>query len=393
MLFGIPSIKAFWIFYKKAKMKKLNLVFIFLVLGSVLFFSCKDNEAADDPCSNNFDQAAMFRNVADNLILPSYQELKTKVDALTAQTQLFLTSTDESELEKLRTAFQEAYLVWQMAAQYEFGPAEEVFLRNSLNNFPANVSQIEFNIENETNNFDQPDTYDQGFPALDYLLYGLSGNDNLVEIVTIYSVNANKDKYRTYLSNIVSNIQEKVNATLEKWENGYRDTFVENTGTAAGTSLSMIINGWNQNYEFTKRDKIGTPSGVLDLNFPLPDKVEAYYSGISVQLAIASLEASRDLFLGFGDGTNGEGLDDFLDEIKAEKEGQLLSTVIENQFNEMLNQVRALPDPLSEAIEMDETPTVNAYIELAKQVINIKTDLPSVLCVSITYIDNPSDSD
>lgn len=374
-------------------MKKLNLVFIFLVLGSVLFFSCKDNEAADDPCSNNFDQAAMFRNVADNLILPSYQELKTKVDALTAQTQLFLTSTDESELEKLRTAFQEAYLVWQMAAQYEFGPAEEVFLRNSLNNFPANVSQIEFNIENETNNFDQPDTYDQGFPALDYLLYGLSGNDNLVEIVTIYSVNANKDKYRTYLSNIVSNIQEKVNATLEKWENGYRDTFVENTGTAAGTSLSMIINGWNQNYEFTKRDKIGTPSGVLDLNFPLPDKVEAYYSGISVQLAIASLEASRDLFLGFGDGTNGEGLDDFLDEIKAEKEGQLLSTVIENQFNEMLNQVRALPDPLSEAIEMDETPTVNAYIELAKQVINIKTDLPSVLCVSITYIDNPSDSD
>ena len=385
-----------FVFYKMTKMKYLNLIFISLVFGSVLFFSCKnddENGGGNDPCSNDFDQTAMFRNVADNLILPAYQDLKTKVDELETQTQLFLTLTDENELSKLRDAFQAAYLSWQAAAQYEFGPAEEIFLRNSVNNFPVNVSQVEFNIENETNNFDQPDTYDQGFPALDYLLYGVAGNDNLVETVTVFSVNANKEKYKNYLNAIVTNIQEKVNFTFDKWENGYRDSFIGNTGTAAGTSLSLIINGWNQNFELIKREKIGTPSGVLDLNFPLADKVEAYYSGISAQLAVVSLEASRNLFWGFGNGTNGVGLDDFLDEVNAEKNGKMLSAVITDQFTEMINRVLALPDPLSESIEMDATPTINAYTELAKQVVNIKTDLPSILCVSITYIDNPSDSD
>ncbi len=383
-------------FYKMTKMKYLNLIFIFLVFGSVLFFSCKnddENGGGNDPCSNNFDQAAMFQNVADNLILPAYQDLKTKVDALEAQTQQFLTLTNENELTELRAAFQSAYLSWQTAAQYEFGPAEEVFLRNSVNNFPVNVSQVEFNIENETNNFDQPDTYDQGFPALDYLLFGVAGSDDLAETVSVYVVNSDREKYKNYLNAIVSNIQEKVDFILNKWENGYRESFVTNTGTAAGTSLSLIINGWNQNYEIIKREKIGTPSGVLDLNFPLPDKVEAFYSGISVQLAVASLEASRNLFWGFANGTNRVGLDDFLDEVGAEKNGKLLSTVITDQFTEIINRVLALPDPLSEAIEMDETPTVDAYTELAKQVVNIKTDLPSILCVSITYVDNPSDTD
>ena len=159
-------------------------------------------------------------------------------------------------------------------------------------------------------------------------------------------------------------------------------------------NLSQIINSWNQNYELVKRNKIGVPSGVLDLNFPLPDKVEAFYSGISSSLAIDALNASLNLYLGVGNtGINGVGLDDFINEVNAEKNGKTLDEVIQEQFAKALNAVSALPDPLSESIENDELPTVLAYNEITRQVVNIKTDLPSVLCISITYVDNPSDSD
>lgn len=368
---------------------------IFLIISSSFLFisSCKDDDE-QDPCNSTFDQAAMFTNVADNIILPSYELLKSKVDALSAKTQSFVAQPDENGLIELRVAFQEAYLSWQNAAQFEFGPAEDVFLRNSLNNFPANTSQIEFNILNQTNNFDQPDTYDQGFPALDYLLFGIAGSDDLLETLKVYAENTDQEKHKSYLNAIVVDIHLKVNRVHDDWKNSFRDVFVSKTGTAAGNSLSQIINGWNEHYELIKRNKIGVPSGVLDLNFPLPSKVEAFYSGISSALAVEALNASLRLYLGADEnGNNRIGLDDFLNEVNAEKNGKTLDEVIQEQFTNAINAVSALSDPLSASIEVDEMPTVLAYNEITKQVINIKTDLPSVLCISITYVDNPSDSD
>ncbi len=374
-------------------MKFLKILIVLFISSSFLITSCKEDDERD-PCTSDFDQVALFTNVADNIILPSYEELKSKTDDLSAKTQSFVSSPDENGLIELQNAFKAAYLSWQNSAQFEFGPAEDIFLRNSLNNFPANTSQIQFNIENETNNFDQPDTYDQGFPALDFLLFGIAGSNDASEILKVYTENGENEKYKKYLNDLVIDMQAKVAQTHDSWKNGYRDAFISRTGTAAGNSLSQIINGWNENYELIKRNKIGVPSGVLDLNFPLPDKVEAVYSGISSSLAEEALNASFRLYLGMdNDGNDRIGLDDFLNEVNAEKNGKTLDAVIQEQFTNAINAVSALPDPLSEAIENDEMPTVLAYNEITKQVVNIKTDLPSVLCISITYVDNPSDSD
>ena len=368
-------------------------ILVLILLGTLIFVSCKDKEGYD-PCSNNFDQEAMFTNIADNIIIPNYTSLKEKVDELQVSTQDFITDPTDSKLSDLRESFKNAYIVWQKVAQFGFGPAEDVFLRESLNNFPVNKGQVEFNIENDTNNFDDPETYDQGFPALDYLLFGVAGTSDLTETTNFYLNNVNTANYKSHLEKLVLNIQQKVNYTLDTWNDSFRDAFVKNTGTADGGSLSQIVNNWNLNYELIKRDKLGTPSGVLDLNFPLPDKVEAFYSGISVTLATTAIEAARDLYLGTGvDGQNRLSLDDFLVEINAEKDMQSLDQVIKDRFNNAITMVSALVSPLSESIEADDSEIIAAYNETAKQVVAIKTDLPSVLCISITYVDNPSDSD
>jgi len=52
-----------------------------------------------------------------------------------------------------------------------------------------------------------------------------------------------------------------------------------------------------------------------------------------------------------------------------------------------------LEGSLQEEVAENQAAVENAYAEVTKNLVNLKTDLPSVLCVSITYIDNPSDSD
>ena len=229
----------------------------------------------------------------------------------------FISNPTQTSLQELKTAFQTAWLSWQNAAQYEFGPAEEVFLRNSLNNFPADTEQIDDNIASGSYDFDQPDDYDKGFPALDYLLHGLAQND--AATIDQFS-NASGEPYRTYLTAIITDMLERVTHTRDAWINGYKQTFLENTGTAAGTSLSLIINGLNHNFELIKREKIGIPAGVLTSGFTNPDRVEAFYGGSSLALAVAALEASKSLFLGRNvTGNNGTGLDDYLSAANVKK--------------------------------------------------------------------------
>jgi len=360
------------------------------VLSGLMITSCKEDDnpaGGGDPCSSTFDQAAMFVNVADNIIIPAYADFQSKVNDLTAKTAAFTATPETSSLSDLQASFSAAYLSWQAAALYEFGPAEEVFLRNSVNNFPLNISETEANISSGSYDFDTPDRFDKGLPALDYLLFGLGGNPT--EILESYTTNALASQYRQYLTDVVADIQSRIDHTVDGWSNAYRNTFVANTGTAAGTALSLIINNWNENYELIKREKLGVPSGVVTLGFTNPESVEAFHSGQSLELIVAALEATQQLYLG----GNGAGLDDYLDNINAQKDGQSLNSLIKGLFISSISKVNVLNGRLSDLVDTDNAAVVDAYNEVTRQLVNIKTDLPSVLCVSITYIDNPSDSD
>ncbi len=368
-------------------MKKL-LLSTFLLSTLIIFNAC-DSGTEENPCENDFDQKAMFMNMANNLIIPAFTDLKTQVDAMSAASTAFTANPNQNELTTFRTAWFDAYLSWQSAAQYNFGPATEVFLRSSVNNFPLNVEETDANIQTGTYDFSIPDAFDKGFPALDYLLYGIGADDT--EILGKFTTETDASKYIQYLTDVVLDIKTRVDHTHNGWTvENYDETFNNNTGTAAGSSLSLVINHLNENYELIKRDKIGIPSGLLTLGFTNPTKTEAYFSGRSLELAAPALEATRNFYLG----GNGIGLDDFLIEVDAKKSNdELLNEVIINQFAIATTNLSALSGKLSDEVSNNATAVENAYNALSSQLINIKTDLPSILCVSITYIDNPVDTD
>lgn len=355
------------------------------LLAFVLFIAACADDPSPTGCETDFDQEAMFTNLADNLIIYGYRDLNARINELNWANDDFQATVNAANLEDLRTAWFSAYFYWQRVSQYEFGPAADVFLQNSLNNFPLDTAIVNEKIQNSDFDFTSPDAYDKGFPALDYLLFGI-GNDD-TEIINQFT---NNPKYLAYLDKVIEDMTSRVEATATGWDI-YRATFVTNTGTAAGSSLSLIVNSFNQNYEYIKRDKLGIPSGVLTLGFTNPTKVEAYYSGRSVELLNEALKSSLSFYLGL----SGLGLDDYLQKIGTMKGDKTLDEVIQRQFSDARLEVSKLSmtTPLSEIVENNPQTVVNAYNEVAKQLINIKTDMPSVLCVSITYIDNPSDSD
>lgn len=365
---------------RNINMKKLAIV---LLPFALLFAACEE-DSSRNPCESDYDQQALFQNLADGVILPAYAEMEGSAQALDEAAQAFTAAPSVAALTELREDFRTAYLDWQAVAQYEFGPAEERALRATLNNFPLNAQAFENKIAATDYDFTNPNTFDKGFPALDYLLYGLGeGSDEAVV------AQLSESAYAEFLTAQTAFIAESVTDVHDTWEKGYRDAFVSNTGTAAGTSLSLVINGLNEYYETIKRDKIGVPSGVVTLGFTNPDQVEARYSGLSLDLAIAATAAAERFYAG----GSGAGLDDYLEAVNATKEGESLNTRILAQFESALSALAKIEEPLREAVDENNEVTVTAYNELTKQIVNIKTDLPSVLCVSITYIDNPSDSD
>lgn len=364
---------------------------LFFLLGILLFPACNE-DSGGNPCESDFDQKSLFTNVADNIIIPGYTALNGELLTLRQAAEAFDQNSGVTELEGLRDAFRSAYLQWQRVAQFEFGPAEQQMLRSRFNNFPVNVDEVEAKVQAGDFSLDNPDAFDKGFPALDYLLYGIAETDELI----LSLLAADQPAYRGYLLAIVEDMEQRGRAVLKGWQDdGYRETFIENTGTAAGAALSLLVNSLNEHYEFIKRDKIGIPSGVTTLGITFPQKVEAFYSGISLLLAAEALNASEGLFLGRNvqSGANGPGLDDYLQAVNATKEGQNLNAVIESQFDKAKEALGQVQPPLSGAIETNNDIVVNAYNEITKQIVNIKTDMPSVLCVAITYVDNPSDSD
>lgn len=361
-----------------------------ILLLSLLLLLCgagcddDENGGGGNACGSDFDQETMLEAYYSNSIQVRYQALVSESISLDIATELFLTSPSTFSLNVLKSQLLNTYDFWIGAELLHFGPAEDLDLRTRLNSFPVNEDLVDELVTNGV-----PDNYsysfDQGFPALDYLLFDGSPQE-VVSRFTNSSANTNR---RTYLTDQVRQINQLSNEVNELWENGYRATFIANTGTAAGTSVSLLINALNEHWENVKRDRIGIPSGVATLGFTNPESVEASYSGHSLQLLRRSVVANRNFFTN----DNSIGLDDYLNEIDAQKEGTPLTTLILNQYQEGLDNLDRIDGPLNAAVDNDSPDVTAAYGSLVRNIVLLKTDMASVLCVAITYVDNPSDSD
>ena len=367
-------------------MKNSLLTFLFILSGGLL--SC----GSDDPTTeiDNYDRKAMLANWADNIILPGYNIYLNELSKLDQAVEAFTAAPDMDGMNSLRNSWLDAYMAWQKVSMFEIGPAEASTLRDFTNIFPTDTQLIEQHIANPSYNLELPSTRAaQGFPALDYLLYGSAASDT--EIVQRYQ---SESALRDYLSLLVKRLNQLTSDVVETWENGYRDTFVNNDGSSASSSVNKLTNDFMFYYEKALRaGKIGIPAGVFS-NSPLSDRVEGLYSRTySRDLFLTSLQASKDFFNGiYYDGNSqGQSLKSYLDFMNSVSNGENLGDLINNQLDSALRQGNMLGADLFEEVETSNVNMLRTYDELQKNVILMKVDMFQALSIQVDFVDADGD--
>ncbi|MDX1592006.1 MAG: imelysin family protein [Balneolaceae bacterium] len=368
-----------------------------LILFAVLAFSACTDDGPVGPDPDDFDRRALLVNWADNLVIPAYENFAAEAGALDAAAGDFAANPTAAGLESLRTAFESAYLSFQTVSMYEIGPAmigsQGISVRNLMNSYPTSTEQIEENIALGEVNFDLPSQYDaQGFPALDYLLYGAGSDD--AAILSLYTDGESAASYRSYLQALTTRILTLAQTIHTEWTSGYRDEFVENSGNGGNASIDMMVNDYIFYYEkWLRAGKVGIPAGVFS-GTPLPTHVEALYHGdFARDLALEALDAVQDFFNGvhFEGSGSGESLKSYLDYLDSRRDDTQLSELINNQFESARNQIETLQQNFAAQVENDNTAMLNAYDELQKNVVLLKVDMLQALNISVDYVDADGD--
>lgn len=372
---------------KEEKMKKL----IVLLFVPMLLVNCgsKDGDGMD---ADRFDRAAMLTNWADNLIIPAFSDFVTQLQTMDDAVAAFSASPSTQNLTDLRTAWLDAYKAWQWVDMYDIGKAEKITLRNYINVYPVASADMVATLLSGSYDLSSVNRQDeQGFPALDYLLHGLAETDEA--IVAFYTDGTDGAKYKQYLKDVSARMLSLSQSVLDDWTGGYRDTFVDRSGSSATESVNKLVNDYLFYYEkHLRAGKVGIPAGVFSTN-PLPDRVEALYSGHSKVLFNEALDAAQAFFNGihFGNTTDGISLDDYLLEVNAVREGEDLAALIDGQFSTSRTAAIGISDDFSTQVGTNNTLMLQAYDALQANVVYMKVDMLQALNINVDYVDGDGD--
>lgn len=370
-----------------------------LVLITGIIWSCGGGGSpVDNPlvADEGKDRKAVLTNLADNIILPSYANFKTKLELMKMKSDAFIAEPALKNLIEFRAAWVDSYIEWQKVEMFDFGPGEKQTIRNFYNIYPANVSGILANIADPTSNLDVPVSYaQQGFPALDYLINGVGKTDT--EILAFYTTGADSTRRLAYIKRITSRMSSVLDKVINEWNGSYRETYINKTGLDISSSTSMMINGFVLHYErYIRSGKFGIPSGAMLNGVIAPEKVEAFYKkDISLTLAKTANQAYVDFFNGksIKTGTEGPSIKTYLDALKAKDSatGKTLSELINAQFELCKSKIENLKPNLEEEVKTNNQAMLAVYTEMQKTTRMLKVDMTSAMSITITYTDNDGD--
>lgn len=372
-------------------MKTNKLIVSTLIIFLGLAVQCKEKPTENSP--EKYDTNAMATNVANNYIIPAYTKYKSETSTLLDLINTFTSSPSEQNLINCQNQWKETAIAWQSVSMLEFGPAESMSLKSQTNIFPVDTALIKSNITSNSYDLQLPSNFDaKGLQSLDYLLF-LPTLSN-TEIVTYFTNTAHA---KIYLISVSTELNTNATTVYNDWNSSYKTSFISNVeSNAVGTSVSNMINSLSLHFEaFVRKGKVGIPLGVFNgiSQLTMPGHVEGFYSSYSVELANASMQAIKNYINGktFDSTTDGEGLSDYLDFVKAENNSQNLSTVIDENIELIKTNLNVLSPSINGAINDNNAAVHTVYQSMQQLVPLIKVEMTSNLGVLISYQDSDGD--
>ena len=345
----------------------------------------EDDQSGND---NSFDRVKMMTFITEEIIIPSYNNLNTSLTELKESYELFKINITEHNLEELRNKWLNSYKLWQHVEMYNIGKSMEDYLIFRSNIYPVDSVRVNQNIDNGEYDLENPNNYAaQGFPTMDYLLYGIDNDP--VKVIDHYKEN---NKVMNYLGALIEDLAANVKTVNDDW-NQVKNEFVNSVDNTASSNLNMMVNDFIYYYEKGFRaNKFGIPAGVFS-GGALPDRVEGFYSkNFSKVFALEAMTSIKKFFNGESykdDNSEGIGLKSYLDFVEKGKE-ELLSDKINAQLIDAEKSINDLDNNLSGQIESDLIKVLKTYDEIQTAVL-LKVDMLQALNIAVDYADADGD--
>lgn len=338
---------------------------------------------------DSFDRSALLTVWTDDIIMPAFENYQSQLENLRSSKDDFLANQNFETLENLRENYLEAARSWQRVSMFDIGMAESIGLRNFTNIFPTDVQGIQTNISTANFNLELPSNFDtQGFPALDYLLYGTGDGDG--DILDKIS----DSDYRSYIDALVNRLADLNQLVLDDWQNGFREDFIANNGGSATASVDKLVNDFLFYYEkFLRAGKLGIPAGVFS-GTTLNESVEAPFSQVySKEFFEIGFQTVRDFFVGIN--LNGQqsstSLADYLNTVTEANGTPDISTEILNIWEAAEAPIAALDNNLRNQVETDNLQMLMAYDAIQAAVPLLKVDMLQALNIQVDFVDADGD--
>lgn len=370
---------------------KMKSIFGILVAATCFLASCTKNSGTGDSDSlfGSYDQESMLNNIGSNVLLPGIQHFAASAAAANTAIASFTASPDAASLTAAQNAWVQLALDWATAASFDFGPMNDQLLSAQIDTWPVNTTKIENAVNTQADAATQGSDA-KGLKALEYLLFDKNGNQQVLGKYTGDDEAATNRK--KYLASVAQNLVT-ISSTLQNAWSGdgkYFSTFTSAKGNNVSSSVSLLVNTISLYLDVVKNMKVGNPIGMgvkINDNQPHPDMIEYTLAEQSLPAMKANVQSMKAAF----DGGNGQGLDDLLDYVKAQKDGQNLSAVINSTFDDVIAKIDAVTPPYATAVSGQTQQLKDIYNSLKLLIAYFKVDVANNLGVTITFSDTDGD--
>ena len=355
----------------------------------------KDNDNSNSTSQtavvSSFDHEQMLTNWADNIIIPSIINFENSLVKLKNSASIFVNEPSNETLSVLKEEWLNSFLKWQHLEMFDVGLAEEIYYKNRINLYPANVNRIENNISNQNYDLNASSNFSsQGFNGLDYLLFGIGQNEE--EIILKYTLE--ESKYGKYFLEIIDKMMELTTQVKDSWDDEFRDEFIKSTDNTSTSSINQVINDFIFYFEKGYRaNKIGIPAGRYS-DGPLPDRIEAYHGKkYSKILILEATDAIDNFYNGrFSNDINSSGLsiNDYLSYMESDQDDKLAEKINE-QLKKIKTKLTELNTDFSEQIRQDNLEMLITFDIIQANVVFLKVNLLQKLNINIDYADADGD--
>ncbi len=283
-------------------MKKTSILFAALVAATISLYGCKDDDNPVDTPSDPV-SAAISADVK-TVIIPSYNTLHDKGDALGDALTAFKASATEVNLAAAKQAWIDARKAWESCEAFGFGPVSNDNVDPDVDDWPFDTASF-----NQILNSSTPLTQDyinsmetnlKGFHAIEYLLYGINSDKPLSAFTA---------RELDMLSALGTNVSSRLHDLATAWSSSgsnFGDNLLNppNSTYANKTAvLAELIDGVTGSTNEVANEKIGIPLESHDENDD-----ESRYSKNSTNDFANNIIGARNIYLGTLDGSSGNGL-------------------------------------------------------------------------------------